>query len=155
MPINEVELLAFVIRSKKATYVGSGGGSEPSRVGSRDLTFADGPYRYRDSYFGGTDFLGQEVVWHHELPTWVMNYYGYIVRTDLIEPTGAGNTLKAALSQPNAQGRLLDNFTFDGAAGTYEIRSSGTIAHFSGRETIHVGPTLAYALDYHGGLVKE
>jgi Domain of unknown function (DUF5680) len=153
--VNKAELRSFVIRAKRATYVGSGIPANSSRKGSHDLTYEHGPYSYRDSYFGGIDFLGQEVVWHSEIPTWVMNYYGHIVRPDLIDATAAGQTLKAALSQPQAEGRLLENLSFDASAGLYEIRSEGTIDRFSGRETIHVDGTLAYALDYHGGLVKE
>jgi Domain of unknown function (DUF5680) len=153
--INQAKLRSFVIRAKRATYVGSGSPADSSRIGSHDLTYNEGPYSYRDSYFGGIDFLGQEVVWHNDIPAWAMNYYGYIVRPDLIDATAAGQSLKAALSQPHAEGRLLENFSFDAPAGLYEIRSEGTIAHFSGRETIHVNGTLAYALDYHGGLVHE
>ena len=43
----------------------------------------DGPFAYLDSYFGGTDFIGQEVVYFEGQPTWAMNYYGYIVRAFL------------------------------------------------------------------------
>ena len=147
-------LARFVVRAKKATYVGDGATASPSRPGSHDLTFEDGPHAYRDSYFGGTDFLGQETVWHAGEPVWSMLYYGYIVRPDLITPTQAGQTLKAALGQPSAQGRLLENLIFEGLHGTFTIASQGTIAHFKGREEIAVGGTLAYALDYMGGLAK-
>lgn len=148
------ELLAFAIAAKKVTYVGNGNFSESSSTGSHDLVYEQGHYRYRDSYFGGTDFLGQEVIWHDNEPVWAMNYFGYILRTDLITPTQAGDTLKAALSLPNSQGRLLDNFEWSNQHGVYRIASHGTITHFSGRESITVDGVLAYALDYHGGLIK-
>jgi Domain of unknown function (DUF5680) len=152
----DIEQLArFIITAKIATYVASGAPAAPSRAGSHDLTFDAAPFLYRDSYFGGTDFLGQEVVWYNGVPVWVMNYYGYIVRPDLITPTEAGTTLKAALSQPLAQGRLLDNLQWSGPHGDYEIVSEGTVGHFSGVETIRVKGQLAYQLDYHGGLVRE
>jgi Domain of unknown function (DUF5680) len=149
------ELRNFVIRAKKATYVGNGAKVNASRTGSHDLSFEDGHWTYRDSYFGGTDFLGQEVVWFDGQPVWVMNYYGYILRDDLITPTEAGNLLKSALGQPKAEGRLIDNFTVKTGHAVYEIKSSGDIARFSGRETICVGGILSYALDYHGGYVKN
>ncbi len=125
----------------------------PSRVGSHVLTFEQGLWSYRDSYFGGTDFLGQELIWHNGEPVWGMNYSGYILRADLVTPTQAGDILKAALSLPQSQGRLLDNLEFPGGHGVYRIASIGTVSRFSGRETIHVGGELAYALDYHGGAV--
>jgi Domain of unknown function (DUF5680) len=144
------DLLEFIITAKKATYVGSGAAAVSSRQGSHDLTFETLPFVYRDSYFGGADFIGQEVVWQNHEPIWAMNYYGYILRPDLITPTQAGNTLKAALAQPHAQGRLLDNFEFN----NYKITSQGNISRFDGVEMITVDGALAYQLDYHGGLIK-
>jgi Domain of unknown function (DUF5680) len=143
-------LTRFIITAKKATYIASGTPAGSSRAGSHDLTYEAPPYSYRDSYFGGTDFIGQETVWLNAEPIWAMNYYGYILRPDLITPTQAGNILKAALSQPHAQGRLLDNFEHE----NYKIQSQGTVAHFSGVETITINEALAYQLDYHGGLIK-
>lgn len=63
-------LNAFIVAAKQATYVGSGVPAESSRAGSHDLVFSRGPLEYRDSYFGGTDFLGQEVVWRGGVPLW-------------------------------------------------------------------------------------
>ena len=147
-------LIPFLIRAKRATYVGGSGKAASSRTASHDLTYDEGDLAYLDSYFGGTDFIGQEVVWAKSEPIWSMCYYGYILRPDLITPTQAGTIIKAALSQPNAQGRLLDNLTFTHEAFTFAITSQGTVEHFTGRETIHSDQTLAYALDYFGGMVK-
>ena len=91
-------LNAFIVRAKAVTYVGGGGKVAPSRPGSHDLTFAGGDWSYRDSYFGGTDFLGQETVWLKGEPVWAMNYYGYILRPELIVAVRAGSTIKAAFS---------------------------------------------------------
>lgn len=148
-------LHAFIIRAKKATYVGDGATAEPSRTGSHDLTYSEGPYSYRDSYFGGIDFLGQEVVWLGERPVWAMNYHGYIIAPALITADQAGTILKAALSTPQSQGRLLDNFTYESGGFTFAITSRGTVARFSGCETIAGDGVVAYQLDYQGGLVME
>jgi hypothetical protein len=51
-------LQQFIICAKKATYVAGGAKDPSSRPGSHDLSFRDGDWTYRDSYFGGTDFLG-------------------------------------------------------------------------------------------------
>jgi hypothetical protein len=66
----------------------------------------------------------------------------------------AAQTLRAALSSETAQGRLLDNFECSGPHGHFSISSEGSIEHFKGRENITVNGTLAYALDYMGGLIK-
>jgi hypothetical protein len=152
--LNLIDLHAFAIRAKKATYIGSGAKAPSSRLGSHDLTYAEGDWRYRDSYFGGTDFLGQEVIWLRDTPVWAMNYHGYILRDDLSDAAKAGATLKEALAQPNTQGRLLDNLIWQGPFGLYAITSSGNITRFKGRETITVAGTVAYALDYQGGLIN-
>jgi Domain of unknown function (DUF5680) len=149
------ELHDFIVRAKKATYVGNGEPAEPSRRGSHDLTYIEGSWSYRDSYFGGTDFFGQEVAWHEGHAVWSMCYRGYVVRADLITPTIAGTVLKAALCQEVSQGRLLDNFVFETDHGLFCIQSTGTIAQFHGRETITVHDELAYALDYFGGLIRD
>jgi len=152
--MNVVELERFVVTAKTATYVGGGEKAESSRTGSHDLTFASGDWRYRDSYFGGTDFIGQEVVWLRDEPVWAMNYYGHIVEPDLIDAVRAGKTIKAALSAMYREGRFLGGFEWTGPHGTYVDRSDGDVTHFHGVETISVGGRVAYRLDYSGGLVK-
>ncbi len=127
---------------------------QPSRPGSHDLSFHEGDWTYRDSYFGGTDFIGQEVVWFKGEPVWSMTYYGYILRPDLIDGVRAGQTIMAALSTEQSQGRLIDNFEWSGPHGHFSISSEGTIEHFKGRETITVDSVVAYALDYMGGMTK-
>jgi Domain of unknown function (DUF5680) len=148
-------LNAFIVKAKRATYVGDGEKAEPNRPGSHDLIFADGRWSYRDSYFGGTDFLGQETVWFKGEPVWAMNYYGYVLRPDLIDATRAGQTIKAALSAMYVQGRFLGGFEWDGPYGRYLDQSEGGVEHFRGREAILVDGVEAYALDYFGGLVRE
>ena len=150
-----VDLQSFIVAAKAATYVGNGQAAASSRLSSHDLTFAKGTWSYRDSYFGGTDFIGQEVVWSHDDPVWAMNYYGYILRPDLIDAERAGATIKAALTALYAEGRFLGGFHWSGPHGVYDDTSDGDVAHFSGVETISVGGIVAYRLDYHGGRVKR
>lgn len=148
------ELVKFIVSAKQATYVGGGGKTLPSRTGSRDLEYGEGDWRYRDSYFGGTDFIGQEVVWRLDEPIWAMNYYGYIKRPDLIDGTRAGDTIKAALTIMYGEGRFLGGFDWPGPHGRYSDSSIGDADHFHGREIITCGGVEAYRLDYTGGLIK-
>jgi hypothetical protein len=83
-----------------------------------------------------------------------MNYYGYVLRPDLIDAGRAGATIKAALSAMYEEGRFLGGFDWTGEHGRYEDRSTGDCTHFHGREAILVGETEAYRLDYFGGLIK-
>ena len=152
--VRHADLEAFVVGAKSATYVGSGSPAESSRLGSHDLTFSSDQWFYRDSYFGGTDFLGQETVWFRAEPVWAENYYGYILRPDLIDAARAGATIKDALSALYQQGRFLGGFDWAGQHGHYQDHSSGDVSHFHGREVILVSGVEAYALDYCGGLIK-
>lgn len=148
------DLTAFVVRAKAATYVGGGEPAPSSRKGSHDLAWSDGAWRYLDSYFGGTDFIGQETVWHDGAPVWAMNYYGFILLPDLIDGHRAGATIKAALSVMYRQGRFLGGFEWEGEYGRYIDKSEGDAGHFRGWEVILVEGREAYALDYSGGLIK-
>jgi hypothetical protein len=152
--MNAEELNAIIVRAKAASYVGDGVRTCPSRPGAHDLSWSEGEWRYLDSYFGGTDFLGQEVLWRGPEPVWAMNYYGQVLRPDLIDGARAGATIKAALAAMYAQGRFLGGFDWVGPFGRYVDTSRGSVASFKGREVIEVDGVEAYALDYFGGLVK-
>lgn len=145
----------FIVEAKAACYVG-GKVVEPraSRHGAHDLNYARGAFRYLDSYFGGTDFIGQEVVWKDEEPVWALNYYGRILDPEGIDGQRAGNIIQKALGALYQEGRFLGGFTFRHPLGEYVDESVGDAASFQGIERILVGGRLAYRLDYHGGLIK-
>jgi len=147
-------LESFIVAAKKATYVGGGEKSASCRVGSHDLAFSEGEWSYLDSYFGGVDFLGQEVVWYQSTPVWAMNYYGCIVRPDVLTADVAGSVIKQALSQMYAEGRFLGGYEFRAEGWQYTDQSKGTFKRFHGVETISRNKNVLYDLKYHGGLVK-
>ncbi len=148
------KLHAFIVRAKAATYVGGGSKSLSHRPGSHDLEFHDGPFAYLDSYFGGSDFLGEEVVYVEGDPVWAMNYYGRILEPARITAAEAGAIIMASLSKMYREGRFLGGFTNRTDAGTYVDESEGDLAAFTGRETIARDRVTVYELVYHGGLIK-
>lgn len=149
------ELNDFIVYAKSNSYVA---GAEPStscRQGSHDIGYAVGGWRYLDSYFGGTDFAGQEVVWANEEPVWAMNYFGRILEPMLIDAAMAGKVIKAALQYMYVEEkRFLGGLDFDHELARYHDRNIGDCAHFSGREVIVVAGREAYELYYRGGLIK-
>ena len=147
-------LEAFIVRAKARTYVGGGATRPPCRPGSHDIGYEEGAWSYLDSYFGGTDFLGQEVVWRDGAPVWAMNYYGRIARSDRIDAATAGSVIKQALSALYREGRFLGGFTFTVGPHRYVDRSEGGVDSFSGQETIEIDREEVYRLDYHGGLIR-
>ena len=148
------ELNDFIVAAKAETYVGDGERLPSCRNGSHDIGYASGRWRYLDSYFGGTDFAGQELVWHDDQPVWAMNYFGHIVEPDLIDGTRAGMVIKAALLRLyQDEKRFLGGFEFEHVYGRYIDRSTGACDHFTGHEAIMVKDRKAYELDYRGGLI--
>jgi len=144
----------FIVEAKAASYAGNGAFQAPSRGGSHDIGYRREAWRYLDSYFGGTDFLGQETAWLGEVPVWAMNYYGRILRSKLIDAVVAGSVIKAALSALYREGRFLGGFEHEVGPARYVDASSGTVEGFHGVERIFIGASEAYRLDYHGGLVR-
>lgn len=148
------ELNDFIVIAKAETYVGDGERLPSCRSGSHDIGYANGRWRYLDSYFGGTDFAGQELVWHDDEPVWAMNYFGRIVESDLINGRNAGMVIKSALLRLYLdEKRFLGGYEFEHAYGRYVDNSSGDCAHFIGHEVILVNERKAYELDYRGGLI--
>ena len=155
MSIDLEELNAFIVRAKAATYVGDGQHVEPCRPGSHDLRFSDRDWSYHDSYFGGSDFIGEEVVYLGDTPIWAMNYYGRILRDDLLTGAEAGQMIKASLSRMYREGRFLGGFEYAENDLTYVDHSDGDVKSFRGHEIIRRGQEIAYELDYHGGLIRD
>jgi hypothetical protein len=148
-------LYDFIIRAKAASYVGEGQPSPSSRPGSHDLKFTDGELTYLDSYFGGRDFIGEELVFYQGKPIWAMNYYGHILRADLLTPAQAGKIIKASLSKMYSEGRFLGGFEYRFEGFIYNDTSEGSIINFRGHEFITIRGESAYELFYHGGLILD
>jgi hypothetical protein len=153
---SELEQLEdFIIRAKAATYAGNGEFTRSCRTGSHDLQFADGEWSYLDSYFGGRDFIGEEVVFFRVKPVWAMNYYGSILIAQLITPDQAGKVIKASLSSLYKEKRFLGGFKHEEGDLIYLDANAGDLTHFTGTEKIICDDQVAYELVYHGGMIKD
>ena len=155
MTIDIEELNAFIVRAKAASYVGGGEHVPACRPGSHDLGFSEGEWSYLDSYFGGTDFIGEEVVHFAGKPVWAMNYYGRILHDDLLTGAQSGQMIKASLSRMYKESRFLGGFEYTENDLTYVDTSEGSADCFQGREFIRRGQEIAYELVYHGGLIRD
>jgi hypothetical protein len=149
------KLEEFIVRAKAATYVGSGSHSLSHRPNSHDLEYHEGEFAYLDSYFGGSDFIGEEVVYFKGQPVWAMNYYGRILEPDRIAAAEAGQVIKESLTRMYREGRFLGGFTCTADHGVYHDGNQGDFTSFTGREWITRDGLAVYELFYHGGLIKE
>jgi hypothetical protein len=147
-------LHSFILEAKASTYIGGGEPAPSCRPHSSDLAFERGKYSYLDSYFGGSDFIGEEVVYFDEMPIWAMNYYGRILHPDKITAAETGAMIKASLSRMYAEGRFLGGWEHQQGNLAYHDTSEGSFTHFTGREWIVKDGIKVYELIYHGGLIK-
>jgi hypothetical protein len=152
VPLDKLE--AFIVRAKAATYVGSGAKSLSHRPASHDLEYHEGAFAYLDSYYGGSDFIGEEVVYYNQQPVWAMNYYGRIIDPSHISAAEAGQVIMESLSRMYQTGRFLGGFEHNTVNGFYTDTSQGDFTSFTGKEWITRDGNLVYELYYHGGLVK-
>ena len=144
----------FIVKAKAATYMGSGSESESCRPGSHDLGFQDGEFQYLDSYFGGADFIGEEVVYFGGNPVWAMNYYGRILAPESISAEEVGKILKKSLSKLYQENRFLGGYKSVDGKDIYFDTNNGTLDAFTGKEWIERDSVRVYELIYHGGLIK-
>lgn len=149
------DLNSFIVAAKRETYVGSGASADPLRPGSHDLEYSAGDFAYHDTYFGGADFVGEEIVYWRGRPIWAENYFGHILEPDLITAERTGQVIKSSLTLMYAEGRFLGGFQAMDGDCDYQDASRGDVAWFQGREWIDRAGKTAYELYYHGGLIRE
>lgn len=148
-------LQQFIVNAKRATYVGSGQKLLSYRLGSQDLQFFDGEWAYHDSYVGESDFMGEELVYYHKKPVWGENYFGYILKPELITSAQAGQVIKASLTAMYAEGRFLGGFECVLDQFKYVDTNDGDFRLFRGKEWIERNGEVVYELVYHGGLIRN
>lgn len=101
--MNINELKEFLVKAKKSTYANSNAPKiEATRLESKDYEYKEiingNKYTYHDTYFGGINFLGEEIVYINDLPIWGMNYYGNTIDNNLSEEV-MDKALRPALMQ--------------------------------------------------------
>ena len=90
-------MIEFLIEAKKQTYANKNiKKDESSRLKSKDYEYRKDNMIYHDTYFGGTSFIGEEVVYIDDKTYWAMNYYGKTLDELLGEET-IDNVLRPAL----------------------------------------------------------
>jgi len=148
------QLNEFIVQAKAATYIGSGRENPSCRPGSHDLEFREGEFHYLDSYFGGADFIGEEVVYFEGRPAWAMNYYGRILAPESITAEETGKILKECLSRLYQENRFLGGYAYVNGKDNYFDTNEGDVSTFRGKEWIEREGVRVYELIYHGGVIR-
>lgn len=145
----------FLVGAKKNSYTTSGEfGEKRLADSSKELTFAEGEYRYRDRYFGYNPFFGEEVVWRNDKIFWGMNYYGEVTDEE-INPDFVYGFLKKALKKVTEEAPFRGPKYFKEEEFEYFDSNEGDVESFRGSEEIKFKGKKIYYLYYHGGLVKK
>ncbi len=153
-----IDLQNFLIEAKKETYAnGTVEKAKSTRRGSSDYEYKNDKYSYHDTYFGGTDFQGQEVVYQQEdTPIWGMIYYGRTLDESLSEEA-MDNALRPALMQVGEDDTIPvrgpKEFENQGYKYTFEV--TGDLTNFEGEETIEKEGKKIYTLKCHGGMIRK
>ncbi|MDE5995056.1 MAG: hypothetical protein K2G60_06050 [Oscillospiraceae bacterium] len=151
------DLYSFLITAKKQTYANKNIKKvSSSRNGSFDYEFSDGKMTYHDTYFGGTKFIGEEIVYTSDnSPVWGMNYYGVTLNENLSEEL-LDNVLRPALMKVGEDNILPvrgpKEYINNEYRYTFEV--FGDLACFEGIETIYCNNEKIYVLKCHGGIIK-
>lgn len=147
----------FLIEAKKSTYAnGAAEKIESSRLGSKDYEYKKDNMLYHDTYFGGTNFIGEEVVYIDNKIYWAMNYYGVTLDENLGEEA-MDNALRPALMQVGISENIIPvrgPREYKNGDFKYTFEVSGDLTNFSGIETIYKNDKKVYELKCNGGLIK-
>lgn len=152
----------FLIKAKKSTYANSTiEKTNSTRVGSSDYQYEEiidnKKYTYHDTYFGGTKFMGEEVVYcDSNKPIWGMNYYGVTLDETLGEEA-MDKALRPALMKAGQDTGIIPVRgvrKFENNEYTYSFKTTGTIENFDGVEQIYKNNNLIYELHCSGGIIK-
>lgn len=153
-----IDLQNFLIEAKKETYAnGTAEKVNPTRRGSSDYEYKNDKYSYHDTYFGGTDFQGQEVVYQQDdTPIWGMIYYGRTLDESLSEEA-MDNALRPALMRVGEDDTIpvRGPKEFENQGYKYTFKVTGDLTNFEGEETIEKEGKEIYTLKCHGGMIRK
>ena len=153
-----IDLHNFLIEAKRETYANENVEKVKStRRGSHDYEYTKDHWTYHDTYFGGTDFQGQEVVYRQDdTPIWGMIYYGKTLDESLSEEA-MDKALRPALMQVGQDDVIpvRGPKEFENQGYQYTFKVTGDLTSFEGEETIEKEGNKVYTLKCHGGIIRR
>lgn len=159
MPVARKEFIAFLLEARRRTYAAQGDEASvaPLLPGSRQLEHREGGWLYRDIYFGGACFVGQETVYADGNPVWAMGYAGGMVGAT-IDPADTARVyafLRQALRAVTPEHPYRGPSTCSEGPYLYTNESRGGLERFWGVEVITCTGRPVYELRYAGGMLSR
>lgn len=153
LPIDVLE--PFLKKANLNTYANEQVKKAPSlRPGSHDYHFEDGELAYHDTYFGGTKFMGEEIVYKVGKPAWGMNYYGFALDSNISEKVFDAILRPALMSGSGNNIPVRGPKEFIKGDWKYTFVTDGTLSNFTGVEEILKNKEVVYRLHCHGGFIE-
>ena len=148
------DLANFIVRAKIAAYASSGeGGERRLEDRGKELIYSEGDLRYRDTHYGYSRFIGEEVVWLAGDPIWSLNYYGGLLADACADPKKLYDFLRRAMRRISPERPYRGPASYSEAEYAYSDRHTGSLEAFHGEESILFLGKRVYELRYHGGAV--
>ena len=112
---------------------------------------------YHDTYFGGTNFIGEEVIYLDNKIYWAMNYYSVTLDEKLGEEAIDDSVLRPALMLVGEDNNVIPvrgPKEFNNGEYKYTFEVEGNLDCFSGIEIIYKNNKKIYESKCNGGLIK-
>lgn len=149
------ELTAFLKEANLNTYANEKVKKVSSlRPGSSDYHFEKGDLTYHDTYFGSTNFIGEEVVYKNSKPAWAMNYYGFTLSNKINESLFDSILRPALMSGSGDNIPVRGPKEFTNGEWKYTFNTNGNLANFTGIEEIFKNDKVICRLYCHGGFIR-
>ena len=148
MDINKI--IEFFLVAKKNTYAAANNKVDSCRMNSHDYRYQNkNGFTYLDSYLGGEYFVGEEVVWLHDIPVWSMNYVGRVIGENF-----SGDFLKEVLMQVPANLPFCGPEIYTKGNYHYHCKVDSEFVWFQGYEVIFYMDEKIYECYFHGGTIR-
>lgn len=151
-----VNIEKFLIEAKKQTYANETVEKVANtRQNSKDYEYKKDKMVYHDTYFWGTKFIGEEVVYVDNKTYWAMNYYG-VTLDETLKEEAMDKALRPALMNVGKDKDIIPvRGPKEWVNGEYKYSFNviGDINYFSGIETIYKNNKKIYELKCNGGLI--
>ncbi len=150
------DLENFLIEAKTQTYANENIEKiKSTRLNSNDYEYRKNNMVYHDTYFGGTKFIGEEVVYIDNKTYWAMNYHGVTLDETLGEEA-MDKALRPALMMVGKDDTIPVRGPKEFNSGEYKyiFDVEGDLDYFNGTETIYKENKKIYELKCSGGLIK-
>jgi hypothetical protein len=152
--MENITLANFLVKAKTNCY-GSINDIQKTILpdGGTELNYKENLLSYRDRYYGGEPYIGEEVVLYKDEVIWAMNFRGKVVNVDALPVEKVYSFIREAIKMMSPDNPYRGPSHYQSDLLHYYSEVTGTLEHFNGKEKIILKDELIYEGFYHGGYV--